>query len=222
MTDKPNYSLKDLLNELKEKEKGCGKRFEISENRLAICGKYYYDEKEQTLCPTCQAEISALKKGISACEEILNSQQIKKDNSEGSNTDYLETQNTTEEVKKQEFKSGCVDNQSVDTEQEKAEGVVYPKGDSDTSPVQTLMKEMSHYKSRCVDLMCENDELKQALSKRNKEILEIIEKITSWTCKCGCITFDDKKCRMCGSNPAYGEIDYKELKQQLTEGEGKE
>jgi hypothetical protein len=118
--------LEQLKTEIEKINQGCGKRFEISENRLAICGKYYYDEKEQTLCPSCQAEISALKKGISACEE------------------------------------------------------------------------------------------------RNKEILEIIEKITSWTCKCGCITFDDKKCRMCGSDPAYGEIDYKELKQQLTtEGEGK-
>jgi transcription termination factor Rho len=59
---------------------------------------------------------------------------------------------------------------------------------------QRLFKEMSHYKSRCIDLMCEIDELKkkraywemrckqeqekikQALSQRNKKILEIIEK----------------------------------------------
>ncbi len=61
----------NLKTEIKKINQGCGKRFEISENRLAICGKYYYDEKEQTLCPTCQAEISALKKGISACEEAL-------------------------------------------------------------------------------------------------------------------------------------------------------
>ena len=61
----------NLKTEIEKINQGCGKRFEISENRLAICGKYYYDEKEQTLCPTCQAEISALKKGISACEEAL-------------------------------------------------------------------------------------------------------------------------------------------------------
>jgi site-specific DNA-methyltransferase (adenine-specific) len=36
---------------------------------------------------------------------------LKKDNSEGSNTDYLETQSTTEEVNKQECKSESVDNQ---------------------------------------------------------------------------------------------------------------
>jgi hypothetical protein len=38
-----------------------------------------------------------------------------------------------------------------------------------------LKSELSHYKSKCVDLMCENDELKQALSQRNQEILEIID-----------------------------------------------
>ncbi len=69
---------------------------------------------------------------------------------------------------------------------------------------------------------CAKNNFQKGKEQRNQEILEIIEKITSWTCKCGCITFDDKKCRMCGSDPAYGEIDYKELKQQLTtEGEGK-
>jgi hypothetical protein len=45
-----------LKTEIEKINQGCGKRFEISENRLAICGKYYYDEKEQTLCPSCQAE----------------------------------------------------------------------------------------------------------------------------------------------------------------------
>jgi len=186
MTDKTNYSLKDLLNELKEKEKGCGRKihFLAKENKQLFCGK------DERYCWFCKEIISALKKGISACEEILNSQQNKMTSNQGmvSNPNLTEVNRTTG---------------SADTEQEKAEGVVYPKGDSDTSPVQTLIK--------------------QALSQRNKEILEIIEKITSWTCKCGCITFDDKKCRMCGSDPAYGEIDYKELKQKLTtEGEEKD
>lgn len=71
-------------------------------------------------------------------------------------------------------------------------------------------------------LECAKNNYKKGYENAKKEILEIVEKITSWTCKCGCITFDDKKCRMCGSDPAYGEIDYKELKQKLTkEGEGK-
>ena len=147
--------LEQLKTELKEKEKGCGKRFEISENRLAICGKYYYDEKEQTLCPTCQAEISALKKEISACEEIQEQPTIKHYKKYG----VAEGDKLLLETAKNNFKKG-----------------------------QESMK---------------------------KEILEIIEKITSWTCKCGCITFDDKKCRICGSNPAYGEIDYKELITEL-------
>jgi len=43
------------------------------------------------------------------------SQQIKKDSSEGSNTNYLETRSNTEEENKQERKSKCVDNQSADT-----------------------------------------------------------------------------------------------------------
>lgn len=180
--------LEQLKTELTEKEKGCGQEYCLEDEDgyeiKHICG-----HQNRGFCDKCQAEISALKKGISACEEILNSQQNKMTSNQGmvSNPNLTEVNRTTG---------------SADTEQEKAEGVVYPKGDSDTSPVQTLIK--------------------QALSQRNKEILEIIEKITSWTCKCGCITFDDKKCRMCGSDPAYGEIDYKELKQKLTtEGEGK-
>jgi len=38
-----------------------------------------------------------------------------------------------------------------------------------------LVKELSHYKSKCVDLMCENDELKQAISQRNQEIIKMID-----------------------------------------------
>ena len=88
---------------------------------------------------------------------------------------------------------------------------------------------LEHYKKYGVELgdklllETAKNNFKKGQESKEKEILEKIEKITSWTCKCGCITFDDKKCRMCGSDPAYGEIDYKELKQQLTtEGEGKE
>ena len=149
--------LEQLKSELKEKEKGCGT--EIIDK--VSCGDKLGTFVTQWLCPTCQAEISALKKEISACEEI-------------------QEQSTIEHYKKY--------------------GVV--EGDK-------LLFETA------------KNNFKKGQESMKKEILEIIEKITSWTCKCGCITFDDKKCRMCGSDPAYGEIDYKELKKQLTEGEGK-
>jgi hypothetical protein len=77
MTDKPNYSLKDLLNELKEKEKEVNL---LIKNGGCVDCKLMYGS--WFLCNDCkelnlrlEAEISALKKGISACEEILNSQQ---------------------------------------------------------------------------------------------------------------------------------------------------
>jgi NAD-dependent SIR2 family protein deacetylase len=125
--------LNELKSELKEKEKGCNCENNYKTgDKLKVCGKNWY-------CPTCQAKIEYLKKGISAYEEILNSQQIQKDNSEGSNTDYLETQSTTEEVKKHEFKSGCVDNQSADTSTHSQGHRTLQEG-SDTSPVQTLIK----------------------------------------------------------------------------------
>jgi len=60
MTDKPNYSLKDLLNELKSKEE------ELLKWDIQFIGTRFTE--------ILQAEISALKKGISACEEIFNSQ----------------------------------------------------------------------------------------------------------------------------------------------------
>jgi len=71
MENKPNYSLKDLLNELKEKEKGCNATIDVTNDLIRVaCGDF------ETYCPTCQAEISALKKGIKACEEILNNQEL--------------------------------------------------------------------------------------------------------------------------------------------------
>lgn len=71
MTDKPNYSLKGLLNELKEKEKGCGTRLPNFKEQKIICGMIHKNNNiGKILCPVCRAEISALKKGISACEEV--------------------------------------------------------------------------------------------------------------------------------------------------------
>lgn len=44
--------------------------------------------------------------------------------------------------------------------------------------------------------------------------LGTIDDLTSWTCSCNCITFDNKVCRSCGLPAKYGEIDYEELKQE--------
>jgi hypothetical protein len=57
--------LEQLKSELKEKEKGCGT--EIIDK--VSCGDKLGTFVTQWLCPSCKAEISALKKGISACEE---------------------------------------------------------------------------------------------------------------------------------------------------------
>lgn len=51
---------------------------------------------------------------VCACGKC-HSQQIKKDGSDDSDTNYLETRNTKGEENKQEHKPRCVDNQSVDT-----------------------------------------------------------------------------------------------------------
>lgn len=87
MTDKPNYSLKDLLNELKKKEKefeNCeiviqdnNKSKDIFEEVLNIKleSKEYLEldvEQQCSLIMSKKAEISALKKGIKACEEYEN------------------------------------------------------------------------------------------------------------------------------------------------------
>jgi hypothetical protein len=58
--------------------------------------------------------------------------------------------------------------------------------------------------------------LKSAQAKFNK-LKQKIEEITSWTCYCNCVTFDNKKCRRCGSSPKYGEIDYDEMIKLLDE-----
>jgi len=47
------------------------------------------------------------------------------------------------------------------------------------------------------------------------KVMEVMDKIVSWTCDCNCVTFDNKKCRGCGSSPAYGGIDYDELKKEI-------
>ena len=74
----------ELKAELKEIEKGCGKRFNIKrykigskERNAGILG-----ENENCLydnyCPTCQAKIEVYKKGISACEEAISQRNIEK------------------------------------------------------------------------------------------------------------------------------------------------
>ena len=42
--------------------------------------------------------------------------------------------------------------------------------------------------------------------------LKTLKDLTSWTCECNCVTFDNEKCRACGKDPKYGEVDYEELK----------
>ena len=42
--------------------------------------------------------------------------------------------------------------------------------------------------------------------------LKTLKDLTSWTCECNCVTFDNGICRACGKPPKYGEIDYEELK----------
>ena len=64
-------TLEQLKSELKEKEKGCGTSITIGIS-YSYCGF-----QNRCFCDKCQAEISALKKGISACEEILNQSQQK-------------------------------------------------------------------------------------------------------------------------------------------------
>jgi hypothetical protein len=75
MTDKPNYSLKDLLNELKEKEKELVKieerikKYEIKENNQFFSKKGFNSLKRDMA--VCQAEISALKSGISVATKLI-------------------------------------------------------------------------------------------------------------------------------------------------------
>lgn len=45
----------------------------------------------------------------------------------------------------------------------------------------------------------------------NKELIKKIKEITSWTCWCNSITFDNGTCRLCGKSPRYGDIDYHDL-----------
>ena len=78
----------DLIAELKEKKKGCGNSLGTYNRGLnfkdEVCGgnweEYYYEDGDHThrddqwvitLCPTCQAEITALQKGIDACDDLI-------------------------------------------------------------------------------------------------------------------------------------------------------
>lgn len=79
-----------------------------------------------------QAEISALKKGISACEEILNSQQTKP-------TSKLRLGNG------KFFGERFTSNRNRDK----------------TADTQTLIKQISYYKSNCLNLIRENDDLEK-------------------------------------------------------------
>ncbi len=98
--------LEQLKSELAKINQGCGKNlgaymeipkeYENASDKIrkeksfsveVICGK-------QELCPSCQAEISALKKGISACEErdkeILEKIEIWRDNLTKKKMDFYE------------------------------------------------------------------------------------------------------------------------------------
>ena len=44
--------------------------------------------------------------------------------------------------------------------------------------------------------------------------LKTLDEITSWTCECNCVTFDNGICRSCGKLPKYGSVCHKELKQE--------
>jgi len=66
-----------------------------------------------------------------------------------------------------------------------------------------------------------NERYKEGFDEAMKRIGEVIDKITSWTCECNCVTFDNKICRHCGKAPKYGEIDYDELIEQLGLGKTK-
>ena len=44
--------------------------------------------------------------------------------------------------------------------------------------------------------------------------LKTLKDIVMWTCKCNSVTFDKGKCRSCGLDPDYGEIDHEELRQE--------
>jgi hypothetical protein len=136
-------NLSQLKSELQEKEKGCGKRFNYygDGNFVNTICTMHGINCNGVYCPTCQAEISALKKGISACEEILNSQQNK-------NYDVCDS-TSSQALSKQRI----VDTGSADTQEKLTSEGIYS---TEVSPVQTLIN--------------------QALSQRNKEILEIIDK----------------------------------------------
>ena len=73
--------LNELKAELKEKEKKCMKNVRCRTFMGAGSSRRLITGVEQVYRPTkiLEAEISALKKGISACEEILNSQSERKD-----------------------------------------------------------------------------------------------------------------------------------------------
>ncbi len=83
--------LEQLKSELQEKEKGCNTSITVGIS-YSYCGL-----QNRCFCDKCQAEISALKKGISACEEILNSQQNKMTSNQGmvSNPNLTEVNRTT-------------------------------------------------------------------------------------------------------------------------------
>ena len=61
----------------------------------------------------------------------------------------------------------------------------------------------------------EQEAYEEGKAEELKRVGEVIDKITSWTCECNCVTFDNKICRRCGKAPKYGEIDYEELKKEM-------
>lgn len=142
--------LEQLKSELQEKEKGCGKFTPTGwgEGDRIRCGK------SNIFCPDCYAEISALKKGISACEEILNEKKT-----------FI---GTVKLCKDTDFRGiDCItDGKEIGFEGCYNDDVNHP----DPRPAHRIWIKPVHAE-KLYKLFSE-----QTLSQRNKEILEIIEK----------------------------------------------
>jgi hypothetical protein len=174
-------TLEQLKSELTEKEKGCG--LYIGENRIGnlLCGKNYWLNGQYAFqfCPTCQAEISALKKGISTCEEILNQSQQKKTCGD-TPTQQQECRGTNPE-------EGKVSKENDTTYS--ADTYIQTNGSLDCCSKAEIEENKKNF---LICSICNNtgflcprtkeqrkdyeEGYNQSLSQRNKEILEIIEK----------------------------------------------
>jgi hypothetical protein len=152
-------TLSQLKAELKEKEKGCGKEFYGKLVLKYFCGSVH-------LCPTCQAVIETYKKGISACEEILNSQQ----NKSNLGCDDIETYQA---VFKEGYKQALSQRNKEILEIIDKEIRFWKTANCGEERKRTSLMLLQELKQQFTN---SEKEIKQALSNRNKEILEIIDK----------------------------------------------